>query len=169
MEKIVSVPDKRIGLVLGKEGNVKKNIEKTLGVALTVLEGTVKITGEDSLAVMKASEVVRAIGFGFPKEEAFDLFRDESQMMVFDLSEAVPESQLRRVCGRIIGEKGKTKKLLEKKLELHILVTGDRVAGIGDPLRLQVLREVLEKLVRGATHASAYKHLDRKLAAVENL
>ena len=168
MEKIISVPDERVGFVVGKEGQVKKNIETTLHVRLEISEGTVKITGE-SLDVMKAVDIVKAIGLGFPKEEAFDLFRDEIQMMVLDLTDAVSESQLRRVCGRIIGERGKTKSLLEKKLRSHIIVTGDEVAAIGSASRLQIFREVIEKIVRGASHASAYKHLDRKLAMVEKL
>jgi len=113
--------------------------------------------------------VVRAMGLGFTKEEAFNLFSDDQQLAIFDLAEIVPESQLRRVCGRIIGERGKAKLHLEKRLGIRILVLRDKVAAIGPPPRIRVFQEVLDRLLHGATHSSAYRHLERRLASLEKI
>lgn len=168
MEQIVSIPEERVGLLVGKLGKTKKELERAGKVKLKVGEASVQVRGE-SLDVMKAVEVVKAIGLGFSKAKAFDLLRDDHQLTVFNLGEVVPESQLKRVCGRIIGEQGKVRLRLEKKLGVSIRVLEDRVAAIGTPPRLRVLREVLDRLLGGATHASAYKHLDRRLASLDNI
>ncbi|MBR9689801.1 MAG: RNA-processing protein [Candidatus Altiarchaeota archaeon] len=168
MEHVVSIPDERIGRVVGKNGEVKKSIEKQGRVKLKIEDGTVTITGE-SLDILNAKDVVKAIGLGFTKDYAFELFNDNLQLIVFDVAEAIPEAHMSRLMGRIIGEHGKVKTHIEIKLQTKILVTDTEVAGIGSPSRLQVLREVLERLLGGATHANVYKHIDRRLASLDKI
>jgi ribosomal RNA assembly protein len=168
MEQIVCIPEERTGLVVGRGGKTKKELEKAGKVRLKIEEGSVTVKG-DSLRVMKAAEVVKAFGLGFSKAKAFDLLRDDQQLVVFNLGGVVPESQFKRLCGRIIGEHGKVRLRLEKQLNVGIRVLDDRVAAIGAPAKLQILREVLDRLLTGATHASAYKHLDRRLASLDKI
>jgi ribosomal RNA assembly protein len=168
LEQIVTIPEKRMGFVVGKEGNVKKDIEKYGNVKIKAENSSLTLIGE-SLNIMKASEVIKAIGIGFAKEQAFELFQEKNQLFTFDIGKLIPETQSERVIGRIIGESGKVKVYLEEKLELKIFISNEIAAAIGDAMRAQVFREVLEKLMKGATHASVYKHIDRRLAQLENL
>ncbi len=168
VEEIISIPENRIGNLVGKGGSVKKAIEKQANVKLIIKDGVVTILGE-SLNILKTKDVIKAIGFGFPKDQAFELLEENTQITIFDIDAAVPESQRKRIFGRIIGERGRVKTFLENKLQLRILITSEKVGAIGDPMRSQILREVLEKLLKGATHANVYKYLERRLASVENL
>ncbi len=169
MEKIVSIPEEQVGNLVGRDGRTLRTIEKCAGVHVESLgDGTVRVSG-DSIAVMKAADVVEALGMGFRPGDALELFQEDCQLLVMELSECVPESQMERVQGRIIGRRGKVKKHLEDTLGVHMQVTDQRVAAIGVPSRLQVLREVLEHILGGATHASAYKHMDKRLASLENI
>lgn len=170
MEKIVSIPERQVGRLLGKGGKTLRLVEKMGQVHLDVGDdGTVKVRGADSIKVMKAAEVVQALGFGFHKGDALELFQRNCQMLVLELSDVLEASQMERLVGRVIGRQGKVKKHLENRLDVHVQVTDEKVAAIGTPTRLQVLREVLERILGGATHASAYKHLDKRLASLENI
>lgn len=168
MEQIVNIPEKRLGFVVGKGGSVKKEIEKYGKVKIRAEGCSLTLTG-DSLNIMKTADVIRAIGVGFTKEQAFELFQEKNQLFTFDVGEIIPPTQSERIIGRMIGENGKVKLYLEEKLELRIFISNEVVAAIGDHARASVLREVIEKLVKGATHASVYKHIDRRLAQLENL
>lgn len=168
MEEIISISENRIGNLVGKGGSVKKLIEKRANVKLIINDCMVTIIGE-SLNILKTKDVIRAIGFGFPKDHAFELLDDNSQLTIFDIDAVVPESQRKRLLGRIIGERGRVKTFLEDKLQLRLLITSEKVGAIGGSMKSQILREVLEKLLKGATHANVYKYLERRLASLENL
>ena len=166
MEKLISVPEERIGFIIGKHGRVKKQIEKTGNVTLKIEDLRIIISGK-SLDVLKAYDVVRAMVLGFPKKEAFELFSNNMQLIVYELKEVIPDSQMKRVCGRIIGEKGKSKLKLQEMLNVNLLIKRERIGAIGKPMKLQILKEALDKLIRGASHASVYKHFDRRLLSTE--
>ena len=124
----VDIPESSIGRLLGKGGRTKQLIERTAGVKLEVQECLVTVVGKDGFKVMKASEVVRAIGEGFPVKKAFDLFKENHQLEVYDIEQVVPNrAALERQISRIIGEKGKTKKYFEGVLSLKIHVTDEKV------------------------------------------
>ena len=168
MEKTFSISDERVGNLIGKDGATKKRIEKLCGVKISVDDGVVSVRGE-SLDIMKAGNMIRAIDIGFPAEDAFLLSNPDLQLLVFDLEEVVSPSQMKRVVGRIIGEKGKSKRFFEDRLGLKIIVRDGKVAAIGDPLKIEVLREALNRLISGATHTGVYKFVERKLLQFENL
>ncbi len=57
----------RLGVLIGKSGSTKREIEEKTGITLHIdsEEGTVAIEGEDPIAVMTATSVVQAINRGF--------------------------------------------------------------------------------------------------------
>ncbi|MBR9681119.1 MAG: RNA-processing protein [Candidatus Altiarchaeota archaeon] len=167
MEQIIIIPENRIGRLIGKRGIVKRDIEKKLSVKMRIIDSSVTIKG-DSLNVLRAEDIVKAIGIGFPIEDVYTLFDEQNQFMRFDIEDAVPPAHLKRLMGRIIGEKGKTKIRLQELTGVKIHITEDDVAGIGEPLQLQALKEGLEKLIQGGTHASVYKHIEMRMATLEN-
>ena len=122
---------------------------------------------KDGFKVMKASEVVRAIGEGFPVKKAFDLFKENHQLEVYDIEQVVPNrAALERQISRIIGEKGKTKKYFEGVLSLKIHVTDEKVVAIGPGDKLKVFREALERLVHGAPHSGVYRYVESRLMSL---
>ena len=64
-----------------------------------------------------------------------------------------------RVKGRIIGKDGKSRALLEELTETQISVYGHTVAYIGHVENLQVAREAILMLVRGAFHKTVWNFL----------
>ncbi len=170
MEMIVKFPEERKGVLIGKKGEMKRIIEKMGGVRIDVGDAGITVRGEDSLKVMKAAEVIKAIGFGFNPYDAFELFRDDLMLAIYDVENALPNSsQLERQMGRIIGEGGKTKRFFEKTLGVNIMVSKKQVGAIGEPERLEILREALEKLIHGAPHSGVYRYVERRLASARKL
>jgi ribosomal RNA assembly protein len=167
----VKIPHDRVGVLIGNEGQVKELLEKRLGVTLEIdsHSGDVKIslspTTKDFSLLLRAKEVVTAIGRGFSPERANRLIEDEnSALYLIDLREIFgkSESDIKRVKGRIIGKEGKTRKLIEELTESYISVYGHTIGIIGNIENAQIAKEAIEMLLQGRQHATVYKFLHRK-------
>ncbi len=165
----VRVPMDRIGVLIGEKGEVKHEIEKRTQTKISVSssDGVVIIEPETQyvppINLLKAREVVRAIGLGFSPEKAFKLLEDDYVLVVIDLKQYVGDSpnHLSRVKGRIIGEKGKARKTIEEMTNTFISVYDTYVAIIGDYESATIAREAIEMLIQGRQHSTVYKYLDR--------
>ncbi|MCS7132937.1 MAG: KH domain-containing protein, partial [Aigarchaeota archaeon] len=122
---MVTIPRERVGVLIGPQGSVKRRIEETLGVKLTIdsAEGSVRIElakppeeGGDPIALFKARDVVQAIGRGFSPEKAYRLFEEGAVLSIIDITEYVKPSRnnLVRVRARLIGRDGATRRLIEE-------------------------------------------------------
>ncbi|ACX72051.1 KH domain protein [Methanocaldococcus vulcanius M7] len=166
--EILKIPKDRIGVLIGKKGSVKKAIEEELGVKLEIDEdGTVTIYGtdkqKDQLAVWKAKDIVRAIGRGFNPEIALRLVSDDYVLEIIDIEDyASSENSLRRLKGRVIGKEGKSRRYIEGLTGANVSVYGKTVAIVGEHEPVQVAKEAVEMLLRGASHAKTYKFLERE-------
>ncbi len=163
----VRIPMDRVGVVIGKGGGTKKEIEEKLSVALNLdSEGMVSIEnkGGDVLAEWKARDIVRALGKGFSPERALKLAADDYVFEVIDLTDIVGHSSkaLERQKGRIIGTQGKTRRLIEESTGAYVSVYGKSVALIGVPEELAAAREAIVMLAQGAAHSNVYRFLQKK-------
>jgi ribosomal RNA assembly protein len=74
-EKLIRIPNDRIGVVIGKSGTVKLKIEELCHVNLDIDGDTgqvlIKSQGDvENIQPFKAMEIVTAIGRGFSPENA---------------------------------------------------------------------------------------------------
>jgi len=167
----VRIPKERVGVLVGPKGETKRAIEKMLLVELQIESDTGGVTitlvenVEDPSVLLRAKDVVTAIGRGFSPEHAFRLIRDEETVLdIIDLRIIFgrSESDIRRVKGRIIGMDGKTRRIIEELTDTHIAVYGHTVSIIGKIEQAQVAREAIQMLIEGRQHATVYKFLHRK-------
>ena len=167
----VRIPMERVGVLIGPNGSVKKEIEHTLGVKLSIdsRTGDVEITLEegnpDPSNLLRARDVVLAIGRGFSPERAFRLLREEDAMIrIIDLREIFgrSKSDIVRVKGRIIGREGKTRRIIEELTGAYVSVYGHTVAIIGGMEQVQVAEEAIQMLIEGRMHSTVYRFLHRK-------
>ena len=167
----IRIPRERIGVLIGPNGSVKEQIEKTLGVKLQIDSSTGDVSIElnpennDPSKLFRAKDVVTAIGRGFSPEKAFRLLEDENTILeIIDLRQIFgkSESDMRRVRGRIIGRDGKTRRIIEELTETYISVYGHTVGIIGDFEKAQIAREAIDMLIKGAMHGTVYRYLHRK-------
>jgi len=166
----VRIPLERVGVLIGPKGSVKNRIEKSCKVKLTIDSdtGEVEIAStpetEDPSLLLKAQSIVLAVGRGFPPDKALKLLSDEYLLEVFDLRSLIGRSRknLVRVKGRIIGEKGKARRIIEETTGADISVYGHTVAIIGKHDEILVAREAIQRLISGSEHAAVYRLLGRR-------
>jgi len=170
LDTFVRIPKDRVGILVGPEGRIKAHIEKKLNVKLDIdKEGSVSIllleAAFDPSMLLKAKDVVTAIGRGFPPETAFRLIRNEDE--IFDMVDlrlvfGRSESDMKRIKGRIIGTEGKTRRLIEELSEADVVVYGHTVAIIGSFEQADIARNAVQMIIEGCQHHSVYKYLQRK-------
>jgi ribosomal RNA assembly protein len=167
----VRIPKERVGVLIGPEGKVKRDIEEKLLVELNIESeaGGVEITlndkAEDPSVLFRAKDVVTAIGRGFSPDEAFRLIRNEDT--VFDFIDlriifARSESDIRRVKSRIIGMNGKTRRTIEELSEADVVIYGHTVGFIGTFEQVDTARNAVQMIIQGSQHHTVYSYLQKK-------
>ncbi len=165
----IKVPLERIGVLVGKEGAVKLEIEKRCSVKLDIdgESGDARISfGADSISegqAFKAQEVVSAIARGFSPGRAFALLDENKSLSVIDLREYAGKSEnsLARIKSRLIGSDGKARKLIEQLSGTEVSIFGHTASIIGESPKSKVAEEAIIKLASGGTHKAAYQMLQK--------
>ncbi|MFZ2071282.1 MAG: KH domain-containing protein [Halobacteriota archaeon] len=164
----VRIPQERIGVLIGHKGIVKDEIEQksTSRICVDSENGAVSIEGVeggDPVKTLRVADVISAIGRGFSPEKAVALIDDER--LLFDLIplDHLTPKALKRVKGRIIGQKGKTRRTIENLTGVKISIYGKTVSFIGLSYQIRVAHDVIEMLIKGAPHSAVYGFLERKM------
>ncbi len=163
------IPRDRIGVILGREGATKTEIEKAFKAKLNVdsESGTINVfpsdDNDDPSTILRAKDVVTAIGRGFSPERAMALTDDDMVLDIIDLREVFGknESDINRIKGRVIGSEGKMRRLLEEMTEAKVSVYGSTISMIGDFEAVSAARQAIDMLIKGKQHSSVYKFLRR--------
>lgn len=161
----LKLPKDRIAVLIGVKGTMKRKIEEATNSKLKIdsQEGDVTITGEDSLGLFTAREIITAIGRGFNPEIALNLLKAD---YVFDMVNVMDfarsKNDLVRLRGRVIGAEGRSRQIIEEMTDTHIVIYGKTISIIGEPDNVALARKALESLLEGAKHASIYTWLERK-------
>jgi len=164
----IKIAGSRIGVLIGKGGETKKELETRTHTTITIdsKEGLVKLEGNDenTIPLLRAVETVNAINRGFSPERAFEMLDDEDLLLdVIDLSGmAEGPRQLDRLRGRIIGKDGRAREQIEDMTDVEISVFGKTVALIGYPEQLKTARAAIDMLIEGVPHENVFAFLDRK-------
>ncbi|MDO5843798.1 MAG: KH domain-containing protein [Methanocorpusculum sp.] len=167
MTQEIKITTDRIGAVIGKGGETRKDLEKTLNVSLTVDSetGIVQIKNEDDpLAEIRSMEVIKAIGRGFSPAHAKKLIEDDDMILdLIDISDVADTPQkIARIRGRIIGKEGKAREQIENMTGTMISVYGKTVGIIGLPEQMADAHSAVTMLINGSDHNTVFNFLDRK-------
>jgi ribosomal RNA assembly protein len=164
----IRVPAERLGVIVGRNGRVRKRVESLTNTTITVNEeGVVTVMSpentEDPVLAWKARDMVKAMARGFSPKRALTLIDEDTRLLVISLREQVGNSpsQLKRVAGRIIGENGRTRRVIEETTETLVSVYGNTVALIGSDPGLDYASRAVSMLIGGAPHATVYKYLEK--------
>ncbi len=160
----IKIPKERIAVLIGKKGEVKKQIEDETKTRLEVdsLEGDIVIKGDDTIKMYTAREIIKAIGRGFNPECALLLLKPDYCFEIININDFIKsKAQLNRVRGRVIGSNGKARKTVEDLTETSICVYGKTVGVIGEQENVGMARKAIESLLSGSMHASIYRWLEK--------
>ncbi|WP_049985643.1 KH domain-containing protein [Halobellus rufus] len=165
--KHVKVPQDRIGVLIGEGGETMREIEDRAEVRLDIdsESGSVAIDDVgDPVSGMIAPDIVRAIGRGFTPESALSLL--EGELRTFELvdleSHTRNKNDLKRQKGRLIGENGRTRELMEELTGAEVVIKGTTLGVIGQPEEVEAVRRAVGMILDGAPHGAVYSFLERK-------
>ena len=171
LDSFIRIPKERVGILVGPEGKTKTYIEERMKIRLEVdsEDGgiTIKIAKDqnDPSMLLRAKDLVTAIGRGFAPEAAFRLIRNEDD--VFDLIDlrvifGRSEADIKRIKGRLIGSEGKTRRLIEELTEANVTIYGHTVGIIGNYEEADAARHAVQMIIEGCEHKTVYRYLQRK-------
>ncbi|NPE08758.1 MAG: RNA-processing protein [Asgard group archaeon] len=165
---VVTIPQNRIGALIGPSGRVKKRLEDLAGVEIDIHSGSGEVIiaskpkMTDPFLVIKARDIVHAVGRGFNPQVAFALLDEEMYLEIINMKLVVGTNpnKLLRFRGRIIGKEGRTRKIIEETTGTRISVFGNTIGIIGPYERLKVARDAIHMLLQGSKHGSVYAFLE---------
>jgi ribosomal RNA assembly protein len=161
----LKIPKDRIGVLIGKNGSIKKLIEKSTETKIIVdKEGGVVIEGE-SVNIYNANTVIKAISRGFNPETALTLLNEENTIEIINIKEFTGKSEKKfyRRKSRLIGTQGKARKVIETMTNTEIVIYGKTISIIGPIENVDIAKRGTEILLRGAPHGNAYKYIEREM------
>lgn len=160
----------RVGVLIGHNGETKKQLEDRLGLKLQIDSKLGEIViddheAQDPLTTMKLENIIKAIGRGFSPEKAMRLLDDDADFFVFDIYDYVgkKDSHIKRLKSRVIGKEGKTKRVLEELTESKISVFGHTVSVISSMDRMNIVKKAIDMLFTGSKHASVYRFVENQM------
>ncbi|MDH7508148.1 MAG: KH domain-containing protein [Methanomassiliicoccales archaeon] len=165
--KIVRIPTDRVGVLIGRDGETKKLLEEKTKVRMNISsdgEVTLDDSGvEDPLMSLVAVDIVRAIGRGFSPERAFRLLEEDEYIETIDIRDFVGKkpNHVIRMRARLIGTKGKTRRIIEDLTGASISIYGNTVSIIANSVQMPIAKTAIEMILRGSEHATVYRYLER--------
>ncbi len=163
----VRIPEERVAILIGEGGETKEDIEDMTSCDLEVKDNLATIDGEP-LDEMDAVNVVKAIGRGFNPEKALKLVEKDKVLHLIDIKNyAETQNSQERLKGRVIGRDGETRRHLEKEGNVEISVYGKTVGIIGVAQNIQIVSEVINQLLNGRSHSSAYNYLEKNQSKIK--
>ncbi|MBT3720103.1 RNA-processing protein [archaeon] len=159
----IKIPKERIAILIGKNGQVKREIEELTKTKLVIdsKEGDVSVKGEDALLLYSTREIIKAIGRGFNPETASLLIKQDYAFEIITLPEFDKKNHLTRIKGRIIGSEGKTRRIIEEMTECYVSVYGKTVSIVGRTDTLHIARKAIDMILKGSPHSTVYRMLER--------
>jgi ribosomal RNA assembly protein len=167
-QHLIKVPDDRIGVLIGKNGRVKREIEDKCKVQIEIdsQNGDAVISSASAtlseMQPFKAIEIISAISRGFSPQRAYRLFDDEDLMLqIIDLKDYTGKSAnaMDRMKGRLIGQSGKSRKTIEELSGVYMSVSGHSVALIGKYEEVRLANDAVTMILKGSTHKTVYTML----------
>ncbi len=155
----VKIPEERLPVLIGTKGSTKRKIEKNTKTKVSVAADDITIKG-DSINVLDAENIVKAVGRGFSPENAMLLLDEENTLSITDLPKS--EAAQKRIKSRLIGTNGKSRRNIERLTGVHISVYGKTVSIIGKYGNVDLAGQAINKLIKGVPHRFVYEFLETK-------
>ena len=155
----VKIPEERVPVLIGTKGSTKRDLQKKTKTKISISGEDITIEGE-SINVLDAENIVKAIGRGFSPENAELLMDEENTLSIIDL----PKNEVarKRISSRLIGTNGKSRRNLERLTKTHISVYGKTVSLIGTYANVELAEQAINKLIKGVPHRFVYEFLEGK-------
>src|SRR5256886_5876861 len=152
------IPSERLGVLIGPDGVTKQRLQQSTGTRIAVdsVSGEVTIdeTGaSDPVLALKARDIVQAMARGFSEDRAFRLLDEDAYLEVLDIKDSAhSKNRVAQIRARLIGTRGKTRRIIEELTGVDVSVWSHTVALIGGAVEMAIGHEGQLMLLRGSGH-----------------
>jgi len=161
----LKIPKKRIAVLIGEKGRIKREIERFTSTKLTINseEGDVIIESQESLNIFNTKPIIQSIGRGFNPKIALRLIDEENTLEIIDITDFSKKSKkdMIRLKSRLIGTNGKARKMIEMLTHTEICVYGKTVSIIGEQDSVYLAKRAITNLLQGSKHGNVYGFIER--------
>lgn len=161
----LKIPKDRVAVLIGVKGKEKRLLEQETNTKIEVdsQEGDVTVSGTDAIKLYSAREIINAIGRGFNPSIALKLLKVDYSLELINLGDiARSKKDLLRLKGRVIGQKGKSRKVIEELTDCEICVYGKTIGIIGTIESTPLTKKAIEMLLKGSSHANVFRYLEKQ-------
>ncbi|MCA9485726.1 MAG: hypothetical protein KC506_02695 [Nanoarchaeota archaeon] len=141
-------------------GKNKKLLEEKLSVEIKTFQGKVMIEGnaEDEY---DAEQVFLALDFGFSVQKALLLKQEDYIFRVVHIKEHTKRN-LKDVLSRVIGTKGKTKRVISRLTDCEVMIKDGEVGVIGYSEDVEDTVLAMVNIIKGSKQTNMYKFLEKR-------
>ena len=137
----------------------KDKLEERLNVKIKIQGNKVYVEG-DPLYEYESSLVFKAIAFGFSVKIALLLVDEENIFKTIHIREHT-KRRLKDVLARLIGTKGKTKRVISDISNCYIVIKEGSVGIIGDGKDVENAETAVISLIKGSKQVNMYHYLEK--------
>ncbi|MBO3769502.1 MAG: RNA-processing protein [Candidatus Brockarchaeota archaeon] len=168
----LDIPQERIGVLIGKNGEIKRRLEEEAGVKIHIQpDGLIKVeySAENPELYFKLKKIAEAISCGFSGEDALRLLDDSLVLRKIDLRDFANESseRMKTLKGRIIGSGGRVWKKIEKLADVKIAIYKYNVGIIGSEENCEIAYRTILKILEGSQFSTVFRYLETQRKALE--
>ena len=165
--EIVRIPKDRVAILIGKDGQTRRDIEQRSGIKLYINTELGEVTIHSKKAFephlqLVVKDIIKANARGIAPKKANRLFQENTGFILIDIRDYAGKNKkhVLRLRGRIIGTGGKTRELIEEMSGADIAIQGNTIAILGDYEEVRNAETAVDMVLSGAEHSSAYKFLE---------
>ncbi len=163
MIEFIKIPGQRKSVLIGRDGNIKKEIESRTGTTISISLDSceVEIRGDDPEKVRIARDIVTAIGRGFTPKRAMRILNKNCCFEIISLRHET-RNTVKRLMARVIGRNGSVKRKIEKSTGARLCIFGKTVSFIGTYEENRAARKLVKMLLEGKLHAKVFAVMQQK-------
>ena len=177
----MSLSKDRIAVLIGSNGETKKKLEYETGTVIKIdsktgdyyIEPQKEVKNpklppfleSPGVRVYTTQHVLEAINYGFNPIKALKLIDPEKIIEIIDLEKILgntTKKKLQRIKGRLIGDKGKIRKSIEKFAGVDFSIYNKYLAIIGDFSSMKIAKKAINMLLQGSSHKTMLDYLYRE-------
>jgi len=139
---------------------LKLKLQRELNVKLKIVGKKVVIDGK-AIDEYDAMKVFEAIGFGFSVSKALMLKEEDFVFRVVHIKDHTRRN-LRDIKSRLIGKRGKTRRMISEISGCEVLIKEGEVGIIGEVSDVEDTLIAVVSLIKGSKEANMYKYLEKR-------
>jgi len=139
----------------------KKKLEQELKVKITNKGNIIFVEGTAE-SEYTACQVMEAINLGFKMTDALLLTDEEFILEKIHIKDLTKRQDIKRICGRVIGTQGRTKRTIENLSDCIIALHDTTVGVIGRADEIEPTLTALTALIQGKKQTKTYSYLERE-------